>query len=74
MLLSSPLCSSLNCYIDIIAFFSIEFDKDGEYFVVAGVTKKIKVYEYSSVIEDTVGIHYPLVELQCMSKIRSVFI
>uniref|UniRef100_A0A914VHH5 RING-type domain-containing protein n=1 Tax=Plectus sambesii TaxID=2011161 RepID=A0A914VHH5_9BILA len=51
---------------------SIEFDKDGEYFVVAGVTKKIKVYEYSSVIENTVGIHYPLVELQCMSKISNI--
>lgn len=25
-------------------FFSIEFDKDNEYFAIAGVTKKIKVH------------------------------
>lgn len=51
---------------------SIEFDKDGEYFVVAGVTKKIKLYDYSAVIHDGHQLHYPLHQLQCSSKIRSV--
>lgn len=51
-------------------FLSIEFDKDGEYFGVAGVTKKIKIYEYFSVVEDQVGTHYPVGEMQCTSKIR----
>jgi len=51
---------------------SIEFDKDGEHFVVAGVTKKIKIYGYSNVIEESIGVHYPLSELQCTSKISNV--
>ncbi|KAJ3049345.1 RING finger and WD repeat domain-containing protein 2, partial [Rhizophlyctis rosea] len=31
---------------------SIEFDKDDEFFTTAGVTKKIKVYEYANVVWD----------------------
>lgn len=38
---------------------SIEFDKDNEFFAIAGVTKKIKVFEYGTVIQDIVDIHYP---------------
>lgn len=49
---------------------SIEFDKDGEYFVIAGVTKKIKVYDYNAVVEHNSETHYPLTQLQCSSKIR----
>lgn len=30
---------------------SIEFDKDNEFFAIAGVTKRIKVYEYAQVIQ-----------------------
>lgn len=51
---------------------SIEFDKDGEYFVVAGVTKKIKVYEFKTVVENAEALHYPLTQLQCTSKISNV--
>uniref|UniRef100_A0A914CF55 Uncharacterized protein n=1 Tax=Acrobeloides nanus TaxID=290746 RepID=A0A914CF55_9BILA len=51
---------------------SIEFDKDGEYFVIAGVTKKIKVYDYNAVIEHNSETHYPLTQLQCSSKISNV--
>lgn len=50
--------------------FSIEFDKDGEYFVVAGVTKKIKVYAFRNVVDNADALHYPLTQLQCNSKIR----
>lgn len=52
--------------------FSIEFDRDGEYFAIAGVTKKIKLYDYNSVLQDAVDIHYPICEMQCNSKIRYV--
>ena len=31
---------------------SIEFDKDDEYFAIAGVTKKIRVFEYVDVVRD----------------------
>ncbi|TKR81137.1 hypothetical protein L596_015065 [Steinernema carpocapsae] len=51
---------------------SIEFDKDGEYFVVAGVTKKIKVYDYEAVVGNKTGIHHSKAELSCSSKISNV--
>lgn len=51
---------------------SIEFDKDNEFFAIAGVTKLIKVYDYGSVIRDTVDIHYPCVEMMSSSKISCV--
>ncbi|KAL0590587.1 hypothetical protein AAY473_038044 [Plecturocebus cupreus] len=51
-------------------FLIIEFDRDCDYFAIAGVTKKIKVYEYGTVIQDAVDIHYPENEMTCNSKIR----
>lgn len=50
--------------------YSIEFDRDCDYFAIAGVTKKIKVFEYGTVIQDAVDIHYPVNEMTCNSKIR----
>lgn len=51
---------------------SIEFDKDDEYFAIAGVTKRIKVFEYDCVLRDTIDIHYPSVEMVSASKISCV--
>ncbi|KAL8575675.1 hypothetical protein ACOMHN_055864 [Nucella lapillus] len=51
---------------------SIEFDRDCDFFAIAGVTKKIKVYEYHTVIQDAVDIHYPTLEMLCQSKISCV--
>ncbi|XP_025419361.1 E3 ubiquitin-protein ligase COP1-like isoform X1 [Sipha flava] len=51
---------------------SIEFDKDDEYFAIAGVTKRIKVFEYDSILRDSVDIHYPCVEMISGSKISCV--
>jgi len=51
---------------------SIEFDKDDEYFAIAGVTKRIKVFEYDCVLRDSVDIHYPCVEMVSASKISCV--
>uniref|UniRef100_A0A3P8X2D4 COP1 E3 ubiquitin ligase n=1 Tax=Cynoglossus semilaevis TaxID=244447 RepID=A0A3P8X2D4_CYNSE len=51
---------------------SIEFDRDCDYFAIAGVTKKIKVFEYSTVIQDAVDIHYPVNEMTCNSKISCI--
>ncbi|KAJ8789181.1 hypothetical protein J1605_004922 [Eschrichtius robustus] len=50
----------------------IEFDRDCDYFAIAGVTKKIKVYEYGTVIQDAVDIHYPENEMTCNSKISCI--
>ena len=51
---------------------SIEFDKDQELFAIAGVTKRIKIYNYNTVLKDTVDIHYPSIEMVCGSKISCV--
>ncbi|XP_029106499.1 E3 ubiquitin-protein ligase COP1 isoform X2 [Scleropages formosus] len=51
---------------------SIEFDRDCDYFAIAGVTKKIKVFEYGTVIQDAVDIHYPINEMTCNSKISCI--
>ncbi|XP_045204825.1 E3 ubiquitin-protein ligase COP1-like [Mercenaria mercenaria] len=51
---------------------SIEFDRDCDFFAIAGVTKKIKVFEYGTVIKDVVDIHYPISEMTCNSKISCV--
>lgn len=51
---------------------SIEFDKDGELFAIAGVTRKIKLFDYKNVLRDSVDIHYPIGEMQCSSKISCI--
>lgn len=49
---------------------SIEFDRDDEYFATAGVTKKIKIFDYGSIVKDPIDMHYPVKEMNCRSKIR----
>jgi len=51
---------------------SIEFDKDNEFFAIAGVTRKIKLFEYANVIGSGVDIHCPSAELSCGAKISCV--
>lgn len=51
---------------------SIEFDKDNEFFAIAGVTKRIKVFDYRTVIRDSVDMHYPMIEMLSNSKISCV--
>lgn len=51
---------------------SIEFDKDNEIFAIAGVTKKIKLFEYSMVVKDTLTMHYPITEMECKSRISCI--
>lgn len=51
---------------------SIEFDKDDEFFAIAGVTKRIKVYDYDVVTRDIVDIHYPACEMMSTSKISCI--
>jgi E3 ubiquitin-protein ligase RFWD2 len=51
---------------------SIEFDRDGEFFVVAGVSNKIKLHDFNAVAYGNSDNHYPLTQLQCSSKISNV--
>lgn len=52
---------------------SIEFDKDNEYFAIAGVTKRIKIFDYYACVRDAVvDIKHPINEMICTSKISCV--
>ncbi|KAK6132670.1 hypothetical protein DH2020_033586 [Rehmannia glutinosa] len=48
------------------------FDRDGEFFATAGVNKKIKVFEYNSIVNEDRDIHYPVVEMASRSKLSSI--
>lgn len=52
---------------------SIEFDKDCEYFAIAGVTKRIKIFDYYATLRDSIiDIQYPMNEMVCNSKISCI--
>ncbi|KAL0443531.1 UNVERIFIED_CONTAM: protein SPA1-RELATED 3 [Sesamum latifolium] len=51
---------------------SLSFDRDGEFFATAGVNKKIKVFEYNSILNEERDIHYPVVEMSSRSKLSSI--
>ncbi|KAL8510237.1 hypothetical protein ACS0TY_017158 [Phlomoides rotata] len=51
---------------------SLSFDRDGEFFASAGVNKKIKVFEYNSILNENRDIHYPVVEMASRSKLSSI--
>ncbi|OTF80223.1 will die slowly-like protein, partial [Euroglyphus maynei] len=48
---------------------SIEFDKDTEFFAIAGVAKKIRIFDYAGVIKESLGNCYPINDIDCISKI-----
>ncbi|CAI9757026.1 unnamed protein product [Fraxinus pennsylvanica] len=51
---------------------SLSFDRDGDFFATAGVNKKIKVFEYNSIINEDRDIHYPVVEMTSRSKLSNL--
>uniref|UniRef100_A0A1J3ESL9 Protein SPA1-RELATED 2 n=1 Tax=Noccaea caerulescens TaxID=107243 RepID=A0A1J3ESL9_NOCCA len=51
---------------------SLGFDRDEDYFATAGVSKKIKIFEFNSLFNESVDIHYPAVEMANRSKLSSV--
>ncbi|KAH9749725.1 E3 ubiquitin-protein ligase COP1 [Citrus sinensis] len=48
---------------------SIEFDRDDELFASAGVSRRIKIFEFSSVVNEPRDVHYPMVEMPTRSKL-----
>ncbi|KAJ8749217.1 hypothetical protein K2173_018691 [Erythroxylum novogranatense] len=48
---------------------SIEFDRDDELFATAGVSRRIKVFDFSSVVNEPVDMHCPVVEMSTRSKL-----
>lgn len=51
---------------------SVSFDRDDEYFAAAGVGKRIKIYELSSVLNNVMGVNYPVLEITSRSRLSSV--
>lgn len=50
---------------------SLSFDRDNEFFATAGVSRKIKVFEYHMILNEGRSIHYPMMEMATKSKISS---
>ncbi|KAJ3695939.1 hypothetical protein LUZ60_001316 [Juncus effusus] len=48
---------------------SIEFNRDDEFFATAGVSKRIKVFEFSTVVNEPTEVHCPVVEMATRSKL-----
>ncbi|GLC43148.1 hypothetical protein PLESTB_000858000 [Pleodorina starrii] len=48
------------------------FDRDDEFFAVAGVSKRIKIYEREAVLQSNIGAHYPVLEISSRSRLSSV--
>ncbi|XP_031276011.1 protein SPA1-RELATED 2-like [Pistacia vera] len=51
---------------------SLSFDRDEDHFAAAGVSKKIKIFEFNSLFNDSVDIHYPAVEMSNRSKLSCI--
>ncbi|KAK6918241.1 WD40 repeat, partial [Dillenia turbinata] len=51
---------------------ALSFDRDEDYFAAAGVSKKIKIFEFSALLNDSVDIHYPVLEMSSKSKFSCV--
>jgi len=51
---------------------SLSFDRDEEYIAVAGASKKIKVFEFSALVKNTIDIHYPVIEMGNKAKLSCI--
>ncbi|KAL3645728.1 hypothetical protein CASFOL_010908 [Castilleja foliolosa] len=51
---------------------SLSFDRDEDYLATGGVSKKIKIFEFQALFNDSVDIHYPVVEMSNKSKLSCV--
>ncbi|KAJ8528380.1 hypothetical protein K7X08_022072 [Anisodus acutangulus] len=48
---------------------SIEFNRDDELFATAGVSRRIKVFDFPSVVNEPADVHCPVVEMSTRSKL-----
>lgn len=51
---------------------SLSFERDEDHFATAGVSKKIKIFEFNALFNDSVDIHYPVVEMTNRSKLSCI--
>ncbi|KZV35197.1 hypothetical protein F511_09009 [Dorcoceras hygrometricum] len=59
-----------NTYANVIC--SLSFDRDEDYLAAGLVSKKIKIFEFEALFNDSVDIHYPVVEMANKSKLSCV--
>jgi E3 ubiquitin-protein ligase RFWD2 len=48
---------------------SVDFNKTYEHFAVAGVTKRIKIFDFLSILDRPIRIHYPILEMNHNAKL-----
>ncbi|XP_050229846.1 protein SPA1-RELATED 2 isoform X2 [Mercurialis annua] len=51
---------------------SSSFDRDLDYLATAGVSKKIKIFDFHALLNDSVDIHYPAIEMSNKSKLSCI--
>lgn len=51
---------------------SIEFDRESEYLATAGVTKRIKIFEFSNIMRNLADVHFPVKEIYAPAKLSWV--
>ncbi|XP_078429056.1 protein SPA1-RELATED 4-like [Wolffia australiana] len=51
---------------------SLSFDRDEDYLATAGISKKIKIFDFGALLNDSVDVHYPVVELHSKSRLSCV--
>ncbi|CAI9768853.1 unnamed protein product [Fraxinus pennsylvanica] len=51
---------------------SLSFDHEENYIATAGVSKKIKIFEFDSLLNDSVDVQYPVIEMPNKSKFSCV--
>lgn len=51
---------------------SVDFDKSYERFAIAGVTKRIKIFDFNTILDRPYGIHYPQCEMSHNAKLSCV--
>lgn len=51
---------------------ALSFDRDEDYVAAAGVSKKIKIFDVSAILGDSIDIQYPIVEMSNKSKLSCV--
>ncbi|XP_020223296.1 protein SPA1-RELATED 2 isoform X2 [Cajanus cajan] len=51
---------------------SMSFDRDEDYFAAAGISRKINIFYFNALFNDSVNIHYPVVEMSNRSRLSSV--
>ncbi|KAL2516693.1 Protein SPA1-RELATED 2 [Abeliophyllum distichum] len=51
---------------------SLSFDRDEDYLASGGVSKKIKIFDFQALFNDSVDIHYPVIEMTNKSKLTGI--